>query len=153
LSSFLEQFERVERYLKKVQNQDRDSIEYDDDSYSFFQNCWHLKDWIKADPMINKKIKSRVEKDISKVKSLRICSDLANRTKHATLTKHIKEDARITNRNVTIYAPVVGSSEKCTSSCEHIITLKDGSKCKALDIARIAVKDWNNLLKRYSLIK
>src|SRR5260370_25070811 len=58
----MEQFERTKRWLERVKSQIRrehhDAIEvisfdeaelFFDDVHAFFQNCWHMKDWIKHD--------------------------------------------------------------------------------------------------------
>ena len=152
MSRFLEQFERVKRYLNKIEDQDRDSTEYDDDLWSFFQNCHHLKDWIKNDPDIGDEIKKTVEKFVRGNKELRICADLANRSKHLKLARSPREDAEVTSRSVTIYAPTAGSNSVGTSTCEHTIILRDGSKCIALDVARKAVKAWESFLSENKLI-
>ena len=50
---YIEQFLRVKRYLERFArlnagvDHTQASPNYDDDVYSFFQNCHHLKDWIK----------------------------------------------------------------------------------------------------------
>jgi len=152
MSRFLEQFERVKRYLNKVEDQDRDSTAYDDDLWSFFQNCYHLKDWIKNDLDIGDGIRKTVEKFVQSNKELRICADLANRSKHLELNEPPREDAKVTSRSVTIYAPTAGSDSVGTSTCEHTITLGDGSKRIALDVARKAVKAWESFLSENKLI-
>lgn len=150
MSKFLKQFERVKRSLKRIENQDRDSTEYDDDLWHFFQDCYHLKDWIKNDPNIPDVIKGEkgniIEEYVEGNKELRICADLANRSKHLELNKSIREDAKITSRNVEI------SLSTGTSTCEHIITLEDGSKHIALNVARKAVEAWDTLLRKNQLI-
>lgn len=159
MSNSFEQFERVKRYLKRIENQDRDSTEYDDDLWSFFQNCHHLKDWIINDTDIPDEVKGietkvggNIEKFVSNNEELRICADLANRSKHLELTRNSREDAKVTNRNTRIYVPLVGSDSTGTSTCEHIITLRDGSKRIALDVARKAVKAWESFLSENNLI-
>lgn len=158
MKSYLEQFARVHRFLKRIENQDRDSNEYDDDLWSFFQNCWHLKDWIKYDDSVSSNIQNSIEKDALNYLSLRICSDLCNRSKHLKLIRKIQEDAKITSRSTTVNVPTLSMNNennaklKCTSTCEHIITLQDGSKHVALEVASQAVADWENLLKKRNLI-
>ena len=61
MSDFEDQLARVERYLKRIENQDRDRTEYEDDLWSFFQNCWHLKDWIKNDGTIPETLRNTIE--------------------------------------------------------------------------------------------
>lgn len=152
MSKFLEQFNRVERYLKKIEDQDRDSTAYDDDLWSFFQSCYHLKDWIKNDPYVAGEIQRTVEGFVNGNEDLRICADLANRSKHLDLDKNIREDAKVTSRNVKILVPTAGSDSVGTSTCEHIITLGDGRTRIALDVARKAVEAWKGFLSDNKLI-
>lgn len=152
MSKFLEQFKRVERYLKKIEDQDRNSTAYDDDLWSFFQNCYHLKDWIKNDPDVADEIQRMVEKFVQDNEELRICADLANRSKHLKLDKPPRQDAKITSRNVIIYVPTAGSDSVGTSTCEHIITLGDGRTRIALDVAIKAVEAWKDFLSDNKLI-
>src|SRR5258708_1539825 len=53
MSDWREQLERVVRFLARLQNHDRPKHDYEDDLWAFFQNCWHLKDWIKNDPALD----------------------------------------------------------------------------------------------------
>ncbi|MGD9721473.1 MAG: hypothetical protein AB7O59_09710 [Pirellulales bacterium] len=54
--AYEEQLERVRRYHARVAQIDGGfeatlpSENYVDDMYAFFQNCYHLKDWLKKDP-------------------------------------------------------------------------------------------------------
>jgi len=62
-----------------------DSEYYIDDIYAFFQNCYHLKDWLKNDNTIDAKIRSSVEDLIDLTRPLRLCADLCNSLKHLHL--------------------------------------------------------------------
>lgn len=156
MSKFSEQFERVKRSLEKIENQDRDSTAYDDDLWHFFQDCHHLKDWIINDPNVPEKIKGEngdnIERFINSSEELQICADLANRSKHLELNRAPRIGAKVTSRSVTIYPPTAGSDSVGTSTCEHTITLEDGSKRIALDVAKKAVKAWESFLSRNKLI-
>ena len=52
MTKYSEQFARMRRYLERFGEiragrvHDRDSEHYLDDVYSFFLNCYHLKDWL-----------------------------------------------------------------------------------------------------------
>jgi len=146
LREFLEQFERVKRSLVRIENQDRNSTEYDDDLWHFFQDCYHLKDWIKNDPNIPYDVKGETEYYVKNNKELRICADLANRSKHLKLILEPREDADITNRSVNI---IVGPEP---STREVTITLRNGCKFTALEVAREAVKAWESFLSKNNLI-
>ena len=53
--AYIEQIRRIERFLQRIDPPSKDhgsQVEYEDNLWSFFQNAWHLKDWIKNDPLI-----------------------------------------------------------------------------------------------------
>ena len=88
---YVEQLDRTKRYLKRFTDltngipHTHDTQYYDDEVYAFFQNCYHLKDWIIHDPICHKW--SSVEKFINSDKDLQICADICNNQKHLKLTK------------------------------------------------------------------
>jgi hypothetical protein len=103
-----EQYERVWRWLSTLGDtdvgrvHDRISDSYQDEVYAFFQNCYHLKDWLKNDPASAGAV-SDVEAFISSSPSLSVCADLANGSKHLTLTSHrVDPDAAIGARHYEI---------------------------------------------------
>jgi hypothetical protein len=87
-----EQFARVERYLARFKEfvqghpHTRSSEHYQDDVYAFFQNCYHLKDWIKHDPACAG-WQPHVEDVIDESADLSLCADLCNGLKHLSLTR------------------------------------------------------------------
>src|SRR4030095_2546076 len=91
MADHIQQYGRVRRYLERIQDQDRDRTEYEDDLWSFFQNCWHLKDWLINDedpgvsPELRDELKHKLSDSLGPYANLRICGDLANRTKHLKL--------------------------------------------------------------------
>jgi len=152
MSSFKDQFERVNRYLKRIQSEDQPTIDYLDDLYSFFINCHHLKDWVKKDKSTGL-TKNEVEDFVQSKLSLRICADLANASKHVTPERRLRkkdkrpqDNAHITNRNATISIPLR------RTIYQNIVTLQDGSKHIAENIARQAVDDWTQFLSTKNLI-
>ena len=60
MSKYHEQFERVGRFLHRIRRDDRESVEYLDDLWAFFQNAWHLKDWIMNDSSLQQELRDRV---------------------------------------------------------------------------------------------
>jgi len=85
-----EQFKRVQRWYELLKNihtnmeYDQNSDYYQDVIYAFFQNCWHLKDWIINSKAIDPKT---VYSFIDLNNDLKICRDLANGSKHLLITK------------------------------------------------------------------
>jgi hypothetical protein len=159
---YKEQFQRVLRYLEKVKNQDRGTLEYSDDIWAFFQNCWHLKDWIKNDPMLPANIRNSIEKEAEHFESLMICADLTNRSKHLQLKQKIRKDAKITGIGVTVYAPPItiylnrepdNLEPQKKGYVEHpfYIETSDGQKMDGLSVAIQAIDDWKRILQKFSL--
>lgn len=67
---FRQQFERVRRWYGRFKNHcDGKPVEmpcrvdpdYMDDIHAFFQNCYHLKDWLKNDPEFTKWTNQEIE--------------------------------------------------------------------------------------------
>ncbi|MGW3308207.1 hypothetical protein ACWDG9_16655 [Streptomyces sp. NPDC001073] len=85
-----EQFDRMNRsHLRLIQNAGPYRSPYltsedaRDALYSFFQNAYHLKDWIKNDPAVDS---HGVEVFITSTLHLSVTADLANGAKHLRLT-------------------------------------------------------------------
>ncbi len=140
-----EQLERVRRFLNRVRSEGRDSIDYEDDLWAFFQNSWHLKDWIKNDPSIPEESRARLLEAAEASEDLKICADLANRSKHFEL-RNKRRDAKVTSRNLTVFPGADRPSEST-----HIITLDDGSKQVAQELAERVVAKWVEILESEDL--
>ena len=155
--SYKDQFDRVRRYLARIENQSRDRTEYEDDFWSFFQNCWHLAHWIENDPTLTASTKGNVWNDVKNSDTIIICRDLANRSKHVTFEPNYQTrmDAQVTQSQIGIEAGGSLQDENVSSarlSYGYTITLhKTGSHKDALRVARKAIKDWAALLKRNGL--
>jgi hypothetical protein len=88
---YKEQLDRAKRYLALFRELDEGKIHdqasdhYDDIVVSFFQHCYHVKDWIKHDPQ--NPGAPKVEAFINATPELAICADICNASKHLTLDK------------------------------------------------------------------
>ena len=126
---------RVERWLKRIEATDRERTEYEDFLWAFFQNCWHLKDWIKNDGKLPATITGCVESDIRNYDSLKMCGDICNKSKHFELNR--KPAIGATARGdigVQVSDSLQGSETAATSSINYKIVLADGSERDALDV-------------------
>jgi hypothetical protein len=143
------QFERVIRsFGKMTDNRNRELVEYEDDVWHFFQDCWHLKEWIKNDDRIPKEYRLKVEADVARSETLRICADLANRSKQLKFDRRPRLDADVSKRNLTIHAgpPGIGSGQY-----DFIILLEDGREIAATAVAEAAMNEWRQLLVSYEV--
>ena len=72
------QFQRLERWCQRV-DETTTKEDLSDFIFTFFQNCFHLKDWLKKTGEVP-------EEDLDKLTSnnieLQICRDICNATKH-----------------------------------------------------------------------
>ena len=83
--SYLAQYNRVLRWREQLNNIELNHDIFEDYVIAYFQSCYHLKEWIKNDSPIPEITKKDLEKYISKTNPLRICTDIANGTKHFIL--------------------------------------------------------------------
>ena len=105
MADYKEQLDRTRRWLQRIENKNAQPTEYLDFMIAFFQNCWHLKDWIKNDVTLKDTIHQTIETEAAKYNSLMICADVANRTKHLVLKKNIRLGAELERHvNVTVNA-------------------------------------------------
>ena len=90
--TYLDQVYRVERTLQHLRSvysgssRDVSADDCRDTALSFFQNCYHLKDWLINDPS-GAFQKNAVEHFVNANRELRLCADLCNGSKHLKLTK------------------------------------------------------------------
>jgi hypothetical protein len=84
------QWERVEIGLRRIdtiyEGRQGDSTEALYDLFSFFLNCYHLRDWLAADRLSAMSYK-KATKVIERSTHLRVCDDLVNRTGRAVLAR------------------------------------------------------------------
>ncbi len=92
MTEYSNQFIRMERYLKRFyeirtgRDHDHDSEYYLDEVYSFFLNCYHLKDWLIHDPAFPANA-AEIEGFINLNVDLQICADICNGHKHLKLSR------------------------------------------------------------------
>ena len=142
----------MKRYLARMEDRGA-SDEATDDMYSFFMHAWHLCDWTCHDGTLalyphlddKKRLKRIKTKDVSKI--IRLCGNVADRTKHFKLSKKKRMLPAVTRKNISI---TPGSG--LPAQADYLFEFPDGSKKDALEFARQVVKDWGNLLKRYGLL-
>jgi hypothetical protein len=89
---FREQYDRMMRWFERFKRvndgqQQTDDIEYHEDTMrAFFENCFHLRDWIKNDSKSGIPTKD-VEDFITKTRYMKLCADVAISYKHMIVTK------------------------------------------------------------------
>lgn len=147
-----EQWHRVQRHLDRFEAVatltnvgTEDALDL---AYGFFQNCYHLKDWLKNDESVPTRTGRAVEGFIGQDDALSICADLANATKHLRIdpTRHRPrrdEHTRVARADVTVY---VGRG------LAHRFTVASlDEEYDALDLAKRCVAAWAKWLRGQGL--
>ena len=139
-----EQWDRVLRWHDRIQDQNRPTREeYEDDLWAFFQNCWHMKDWLINDPVLGLD-KGDVDKEVHCPGGpLMLCRDLANRSKHLELDKP-REDGDMGGRVIHRH---VGKTGRIRDQWDYWITY-EGGRTKALPLACEAIDAWQAVFEK-----
>jgi hypothetical protein len=74
--------DRLEQPVDTDYEQFMTDIDFQDMVWAFFQNCWHLKDWVQHDPLVPALTKTAVIDLAHRSAVLRVCQELCNGTKH-----------------------------------------------------------------------
>lgn len=143
LTSWSAQYHRLLRSYDRLQQPHRGSVEYDDALQHYFQDCWHLKDWIKNDPTVTLSVS--IEKAVQQHLALQVVADLANAAKHLVRHTH-REGAYITSTNVSI---TLGSDQP--AEFLYVVTLSDGTTLSAQDLVHEALEAWKTVLATVGL--
>ena len=132
-----EQLARAKRYLERFSKindgipHTQESPNYDDDIYAFFQNCYHLKDWIKNDPSCKKW--TDVESFINLNEELKLCADICNGLKHLKLTSpRSTENPEFSSRRISLNlggTPVIAIKYELTTNSGNIDAFELAKKC------------------------
>jgi hypothetical protein len=156
----LEQFERAKRYLIKMENlyagifssSGHDKEAYDDDVVSFFIHCYHIRDWLIH---LNKSgiTKQQVDLYINKYQALKICSDLANGSKHYKLTRSLRTNSQpyISGTGVSsIWHTGNGGGE--VMRCIYTIS-SNAEFFDALELAKECIQLWGSFINELTIMK
>lgn len=150
---YVEQWQRVKRYHDRFERlsagieHTEASPHYDDDVYAFFQNCYHLKDWIKNDPFCVgwPSVESLVNSD----PDLQLCADLCNGQKHLKLTTHrSNENPQFQGKSINLNINEglgTGTAEVKIAMTYNVVTTNRGT-IDALALARDCVNAWNTYI-------
>jgi hypothetical protein len=143
LTSWRAQHERLVRSRERVSQPYKSSVAYNDDLQHYFQDCWHLKDWIKNDPSSG--VGAAIETEVLAHKALRVVGDLANGAKHLARHTH-REGAYTTSTNVTVH---LGQDKPI--DVDYVVTLGDGTTMSAQALVHEAFLAWSNVLNNVGL--
>jgi hypothetical protein len=145
-STYREQLDRVRRFLERLEPIEQTNFQ--DMMWSFFQHCWHLKDWVRHDAGLSPDQKKIIVAAAHASPNLRICRDLCNRTKHLKLTAKPSSGsgARHDHMAYTLHS---GSDRASEMDC--IIDDGKGKQISGKQLAGDCVGEWERILNGHGL--
>ena len=137
--SMLRSYER----LKKIETDNGNEVsntESRDAVEDFFNQCYHLKDWLKkgADVTILLDIEDYIDKSLP----LSLAADYCNTFKHAGLNRS-RSNKNIEKVNTHIKLDLTPNGFVATSRLEITIA---GDKYNAFDLATQCIEEWKNFI-------
>lgn len=154
----MEQLNRAKRYLVRVEklykgifsSEGHDTDAYDDDVISFFIHCYHIRDWIvyMCNPAPTLK---QIDEFINRNRSLMICADLANGSKHCRLTRKLRTEKQPQvygkERHTSLWLTGNGGGE--VMKCTYAI-VSNNEELDALALAKESIKLWESFLTEFT---
>jgi hypothetical protein len=157
-SGWREQYDRLRRSYERLSaiaggQTAGSSDEARDALFHFFQDAYHLKDWIKNDPAVTT---GNVEHHINDTDVLRLCADLCNGTKHFRLkpqeTRTGDASTAFTSQSVWV-RPAAAGSGLPPDPALHAWRVSSGrQRYEALALADEVVRAWQQWLQRERLL-
>jgi len=131
------QLARAKRWLDRA-SQARNAIDRYDFLYAFFENAFHLRDWLFD---TGKFPQNELDKLFDENEDMRLCRDLANAHKHYSLTRPSQP---IPPTEAREYDPGFGNLESDTS----LVILSNGKKHDVFELARRILGVWESFIAK-----
>jgi hypothetical protein len=147
------QLDRTRRFLDRLQSGDpRRDIDYQDDVWAFFQNCWHIKDWLQHDNRVPKGTRARAIAAAHASRILRVCRDMANGTKHRKLTHRDKSRPPPRARAVHMWTSTrIVPGGPTTIDCLLKFPQRKVRLRSAREVAAECLEEWIKILHAFNL--
>jgi hypothetical protein len=162
--SYQEQLMRTRRWLKRFQeatsllstvegsvppddllSRFEPYVNCEDYAYAFFQNCWHLKDWILRDsdaPVALKEAVKKIEQE-SAVDALMLCADVANGSKHFA---HGRSSRRGGQRSVEIEIDIGPTGDTEIANYSFTVVDNKDNRHDPLLLAQQSLSEWEKII-------
>jgi hypothetical protein len=79
---YQEQLKRTRRALARMHGPFDSAVEFQDSAWSFFQHCWHLRDWLRHDSLVPEVAKVTVLERVRQSATLQTCRALCDGSRH-----------------------------------------------------------------------
>jgi hypothetical protein len=145
-SGYRHQLDRARQFLARVERMRYDDIDSSDDTteqdfqdmmWAFFQNCWHVKDWVCNDPKLSGAQKDSVIIMAHQSTDLVACQSLCNGTKHLGERKGAKH----------AFIDTVYSGPGGRALCRDCMVMdSSGTERSGVELARACSSEWERIL-------
>lgn len=151
-TGYRDQLDRARRLLDRVEKWASDldwgtgfnEHDFQDDMWNFFQACWHVKDWVKHDPLVSQPVKDAIKLEVESNPYLLKCHDICNGTKHLELTTPRGGGARYDSTESIHQSGFVVSAD-CW------IDDGTGKLYSGKELARRCIAEWEQILQSHVL--
>jgi hypothetical protein len=153
VASYREQYDRMRRWYERFRAIDqgqplRPSDGLVDEIHGFFQNCYHLKDWVKNDPVVAPIARKEVEDFITSSRPLALCADICNSVKHLKLINpRSNEDPKFGRKQISM---TLQPGVPQTGGLKHEIQTNSGP-VDSFALATDCMKDWDEFFAKHGL--
>ena len=135
------QFSRVRRWYRRLSTATAlDDIE--DFLYAFFQNCYHLREWLLDAKVV---AQTELESLFADNVEMQLCQDICNATKHQSLSTPRRP------REFSLAREYVGPKRGWFEDDSILVVLSEGHKYDAIDLARSCLSLWEEFFKQHNL--
>ncbi len=145
---YRDQLDRTRRFLDRIEQpaygldgRRMTDVDFQDMVWAFFQNCWHVKDWVRHDPLVDQATKDAVWARVDQSVVLGICKQMCNGTKHLGVRPGASHDHIDTT---------IEPGGQTTMDC--LIDDGAGALVSGKVLARQCVHEWESILQSHGLV-
>jgi hypothetical protein len=147
---YLDQLNRARRFLKRMKDANRSGEEFQDMAWAFYQNCWHVTDWLVNDLRLGDRTHRKRFKDLAKASiPLTICRALCDGTKHKNFDLNNK-GAPSHYIAYTMHLSPLGASGEKPNEIDFVIHNAVGF-ASGTKLADECIAEWERILKSEGL--
>jgi hypothetical protein len=151
-TGYRDQLDRARRYLDRVESaasaldwaMDFNEHAFQDDMWSLFQSCWHIKDWVRHDPVVQPSVKNAIKRQAERNPLLLMCHDICNGTKHLKLTTPRGGGARFESTEATHESGFLVGVDCWVDDGA-------GKRLSGKELARKCIAEWEQILQGHGL--
>ncbi|MGH8127023.1 MAG: hypothetical protein ACRETC_01465 [Gammaproteobacteria bacterium] len=150
----MKQFEKAQRYLERIRRiyagipfDENTKKDYEDDVYSFFINCHHIRDWIISLNKVGIKA-SDVEAFIDNNQALQVCADLCDGAKHCKRNRPPRSNWQ-PNVALKMYSETIYNTDldrKSVAKARYTVISAYG-QWDVLDLGETCMKLWSEYVE------